>query len=226
MTKLTPCKPEVDQLTKTAVACNVCFETLGLHRTRVAHAQPRWIGADYWSSDTRVAIVMLNPGSGESRNDRMDVRFNRLLEEYGAGTRPLEDVLAHEREDMPNWGHGRFLQFYSSHLGLRLDRIAFVNVAWCATKNNVYPDPMLAECFVRHTLPLLRILQPRFVLLSGSKTRPFHAEIAAALPMARLEPMLHYAHREGAAAEAAEMARVKALLQAVDRPATQPGNPR
>jgi len=158
---------------------------------------------------------LLNPGSGESRNDRMDVRFNRLLEEYAAGTRPLEDVLAHEREDMPNWGRGRFLQFYSSHLGLRLDRIAFVNVAWCATKSNVYPDPMLAECFARHTLPLLRILQPDLLLLSGSKTRPFHAEIAAALPAARVEPMLHYAHREGATAEAAEMQRVKLILQIV-----------
>ena len=100
----------------------------------LAHAQPRWIGADYWHTRPRVAFLLLHPGSDESRNDRMDVRFNRLLEEYAAGTRPLEDVLAHEREDMPNWGRGRFLQFYSSHLGLRLDRIAFLEVAWCATK--------------------------------------------------------------------------------------------
>jgi len=215
MTKATPSNPEVEQLTRTAVACNLCFETLGVHRARVAHAQPRWIGADYWHTRPRVTFLLLNPGSGESRNDRMDVRFNRLLEEYAAGARPLEDVLAHEREDMPNWGRGRFLQFYSSHLGLRLDRIAFLNVAWCATKNNVYPDPMLAECFARHTLPLLRILRPDLLLLSGSKTRPFHAEIAAALPEARVEAMLHYAHREGAVAEAAELQRVKLILQSV-----------
>jgi hypothetical protein len=158
---------------------------------------------------------LLNPGSGEARNDRMDVRFNRLLEEYAAGTRALEDVLAHEREDMPNWGRGRFLKFYSSHLGLRLDRVAFLNVAWCATKGNVLPDRMLAECLARHTLPLLRILQPDLLLLSGSKTKTFHAEIAAALPAARIEPMMHYAHREGAAAEAAEIQRVKSILQIV-----------
>lgn len=215
MTKSTPSNPEVERLVRTAVGCNVCFETPRLSRSRVAHAQPRWIGADYWQTRPRVAFLLLNPGSGESRNDRMDVRFNRLLEEYAAGARPLEDVLAHEREDMPNWGRGRFLQFYSSHLGLRLDRIAFLNVAWCATKNNAYPDAMLAECFARHTLPLLRILQPDLLLLSGSKTRPFHAEIAAALPAARVEPMLHYAHREGAAAEAAELQRVKLILQSV-----------
>jgi hypothetical protein len=215
VTKSTPSNPEVERLTRTAVGCNVCFETLSLSRSRVAHAQPRWIGADYWHTRPRVAFLLLNPGSGESRTDRMDVRFNRLLEEYAAGTRPLEDVLAHEREDMPNWGRGRFLQFYSSHLGLRLDRIAFLNVAWCATKNNAYPDAMLAECFARHTLPLLRILQPDLLLLSGSKTRPFHAEIAAALPAARVEPMLHYAHREGAAAETAELQRAKLILQSV-----------
>lgn len=215
MTKATPSNPAVEQLVRTAIGCNVCFETLGLHRARVAHAQPRWIGADYWHTRPRVAILLLNPGSGESRNDRMDVRYNRLIEEYAAGTRPLEDVLAHEREDMPNWGRGRFLQFYSSHLGLRLDRIAFLNVAWCATSNNAYPESMLAECFARHTLPLLRILQPDLLLLSGSKTRTFHAEIAASLPAARVEPMLHYAHRGGAAADAAELQRVKMILQSV-----------
>jgi hypothetical protein len=74
---------------------------------------------------------------------------------------------------------------------------------------------MLAECFARHTLPLLRILQPDLLLLSGSKTKTFHAEIAAALPAARIEPMMHYAHREGAAAEAAEIQRVKSILQIV-----------
>lgn len=215
MTKSTPSNPDVERLARTAVACSVCFETLGLTRTRVAHAQPRWIGADYWHSRPRVAFLLLNPGSGESRNDRMDVRLNRLLEEYAAGTRPLEDVLAHEREDMPNWGRGRFLKFYSSHLGLRLDRIAFLNVAWCSTKGNVFPDKMLAECFARHTLPLLRILQPDLLLLSGPKTRSFQAEIAAVLPAARVEPMMHYAHREGAAAEAAEIQRVKLILQIV-----------
>lgn len=215
MTKSTPSNPAVEQLVRTAVGCNVCFETLNLSRSRVAHAQPRWIGTDYWHTRPRVAFLMLNPGSGESRTDRMDVRFNRLLAEYAAGARPLEVVLAHEREDMPNWGRGRFLQFYSSHLGLRLDRIAFVNVAWCATKNNAYPDAMLAECFARYTLPLLRILQPDLLLLSGAKTRPFHAEIAAALPEARVEPMLHYAHREGTAAETAELQRIKLILQIV-----------
>jgi hypothetical protein len=215
MTKATPSNPDVERLARTAVACNVCFETSGLARSRVAHAQPRWIGADYWHTQPRVAFLLLHPGSDESRKDRMDVRLNRLLEEYAAGARPLEDVLAHEREDMPNWGRGRFLQFYSSHLGLRLDRIAFLEVAWCATRNDVHPESMLAECFARHTLPLLRILQPDLLLLSGSRTRPFHAEIAAALPAARVEPMLHYAHRDGVAAEAAEMQRVKLILQIV-----------
>jgi hypothetical protein len=215
MSKAAAVTAEVEELVRQAVTCNVCFESFDLNRTTVARAQPRWIGADYWHTRPRVAFLLLNPGSGESRSDRMDVRFNRLLEEYAAGARPLEDILAHEREDMPNWGRGRFLQFYSSHLGLRLDRIAFLNMAWCATKNNAYPDAMLAECFARHTMPLLRILQPDLLLLSGSKTRPFQAEIAAALPAARVEPMLHYAHREGAAAEAAELQRVKLILQIV-----------
>jgi len=222
MTKSAPSHPDVTQLARTAVACNVCFETLGVHRPRVAHAQPRWIGADYWHSRPRVAFLLLNPGSGESRNDRADVKLNTLLEDFAAGTRLLEDVLAHQREDMHEWGHGRFLQFYSAHLGLRLDRIAFLNVAWCATKNNVYPDSMLKECFVRHTLPLLSIVQPDLLLLSGSKTRQFQAEIATALPTARVEPMLHYAHREGTAADAVELQRVKLILQSVSRSEAHP----
>ena len=217
MTKSAPSNPDVTQLARAAVACNFCFETPGLSRPRVAHAQPRWIGADYWHSRPRTAFLLLNPGSGESRNDRADVKFNTLLEDFAAGTRSLDEVLAHQREDMHEWGHGRFLRFYSAHLGLRLDRIAFLNVAWCATKSNVYPDSMLKECFGRHTLPLLRILQPDLLLLSGSKTRQFQAEIAVALPTARVEPMLHYAHREGTAADAAELQRVKLILQSASR---------
>jgi hypothetical protein len=222
MTKSAPSNPDVTQLARAAVACNFCFETLGLGRPRVAHAQPRWIGADYWQSRPRVAFLLINPGSGESRNDRADVRFNTLLEDFAAGTRTLEEVLAHQREDMHEWGRGRFLQFYSAHLGLRLDRIAFLNVAWCATKSNAYPDPMLKECFGRHTLPLLRILQPDLLLLSGSKTRQFATEITAAISTVRVEPMLHYAHREGTAADAAEMQRVKLILQSVSHSDSHP----
>ena len=71
---------------------------------------------------------------------------------------------------------------------------------------------MLRECFQRFTSRLLDILEPDTVLLSGSKTHTFAHAIKAQRPGAHIVRMLHYAHREGAAAQAAELQRVRAEL--------------
>ena len=113
---------------------------------------------------------------------------------------------------MPNWGHGRFRTFYIEGLGLRLDEIAFANIAWCATSGNRYPQLMLTECFDRFTRRLIELLSPTHVLLSGSKTHAFTSKVRAAAPKADVIEMLHYAHREGHDKEKIELDRVRASL--------------
>ena len=40
---------------------------------------------------------------------------------------------------MRDWGRKRFLRFYTDALGLKLDDVAFLNIALCSTKGNSYP---------------------------------------------------------------------------------------
>jgi hypothetical protein len=200
---------DIEPLAQRAVACNLCFETLPLTRPSVALAQPRFIGCDYWTSHPRIVVVMLNPGSGGFRRDSADTRFHMLLQEYRRKRKTLADVFAHQLDDVHNWGRGKFCQFYFEGLALRPDQVAFANVAWCATQGNKYPHRMLRNCFKHHTLPLLRLLSPGVILLSGSRVHSFRDDIAQALPCARIVSMLHYAHRESGKAERDEFRRVR-----------------
>jgi hypothetical protein len=96
-----------------------------------------------------------------------------------------------------------------------LEVLAFINIALCATKENKYPRTMLARCFALHTAALAEALRPEVVLLSGSATHSFASEFGLRLPAARVIPMLHYAHREGAYVEQQEHARVRAAIASV-----------
>lgn len=212
MTRQAPQLASVDAISHAAVACSVCFESLPISRATVALAQPRWIGPGFWGSAPKVVICSLNPGSGASRNDSADLRLQGMLNRYSKDQLEIQSLFEHQRLDMPNWGRGRFLKFYCAGLGLRLDRLAFINVAWCATRGNKYPREMLENCFHRHSLPMLQVLAPDVVLLSGSGTHRFSLAITEARPESTVISMMHYAHREGAAAESNELARIRELL--------------
>ncbi len=110
--------------TKT-VQCRVCFHRFPVESPLIDIAQPRWIGPRYWSAPLRVAIVMLNPGSGEFREDSADARSRALLSAFRDGTGSREAVLEHQARDMPYWGRGRFSSFYLSGLPLCPSKGAF-----------------------------------------------------------------------------------------------------
>ena len=212
-----------EALSAKAVKCRVCFERFDVKPALIDVAQPRWVGSKYWSTRPRIVIVMLNPGSGEARDGSADTRSLNSLKAFAQSRGSLSAVLQHQAADMPNWGRllrteegkpngHQFTTFYLKGLNLKLEEIAFANVAWCATSGNKYPSGMLSTCFERHTQPLLKLLAPDAVLLSGSATHRFAASIRPDVPDAKVIPMMHYAHREGANVEATELARVRAQL--------------
>jgi hypothetical protein len=97
-------------------------------------------------------------------------------------------------------------------LDLKLDDVALANIAWCSTMTNKYPPDMLNRCFATHTRALLADLNPDVVILTGAATRPFVKPIAEALPGALVVPTWHCSNREKRVDEAAELARIKALM--------------
>lgn len=193
---------EFESLAAEAVRCRVCFERLELQPAMIDIAQPRWVGPEYWNSKPRVAIVMLNPGSGTFRSDGADEDFRSLLHQYANGAVSLDAVMEHQSRDMENWGRGRFAGFFLNGAGFAKDDIALVNIAWCATAENLYPDRMLETCCTRYTIQLVGILSPDLVILSGNKTSEFEKTLQDVIPNARFHRTLHYAHRKGKAAEA------------------------
>ena len=207
---------DLEQLAREACRCRYCFDQLdlGLTAPTIAIAQPRWVGPRYWHSPKRILIVLLNPGSGEGRNDDADAKMYQELLEFRDRRTTLDAIFAHQAKDMPNWGRsGNFLPYYVAGLDLELDDLAFVNIAWCATAGNRYPSQMLSNCYDRFTSRLVAILSPRNVLLSGSKIPPsVYKNIRTNVPNAKLIPMMHYAHREGGLAQDEELRRVRARL--------------
>ena len=49
---------------RAAIGCRVCFERLPIQSALIDLAQPRWVGSAYRGAERRVAIVLVNPGSG------------------------------------------------------------------------------------------------------------------------------------------------------------------
>lgn len=119
--------------------------------------------------------------------------------------------MAHQRNDMENWGRGRFSRFLVAD-GLKLDDIAFMNLAWCATAENINPMQMSETCFDRFTQAALGALAPDIVVLSGSASHRFAGRIENSCTGASIVKTLHYAHREGNVAENRAMAELRILL--------------
>ena len=207
----------VESLYKTAMNCTACFFAgRGLHLPTIDLPQPRWVGPAYSTSAPRVLVVMLNPGQGDGPQLEQNLRLKTLLHQYKRGELGFTALLDFQREHMRVWGRpqGRFLPFYTNSLGLELSALSFINIALCATKENKYPPSMLKRCFATHTASIASALEPGVVLLSGSATHSFSAEFSRLLPQAEVVPMLHYAHREGAAIQSREHSRVREILAA------------
>jgi len=222
-----PSKKDFENVISAAVTCRACFADVTFKNKNgelelikpslISVAQPRWVGSRYWASTPRIAIAMLNPGSGAGRSDAKDEdspdkRSLSLIQSFASGAGLLSAVFDHQANDIPKWGGGRFVSFYLAGLNLELKNVAFANVAWCATSNNCYPPAMLNRCFDKHTGTLLRALAPNIILLSGSGTHRFARRLRSIVTGAEVIPMFHYAHRESTEAERVELSRVKRLI--------------
>jgi hypothetical protein len=214
---------ELNSLFRTAVGCSVCFQDGTLQRSFIDIAHPRLIGADYWTATPRILVLMINPGQGS--DDESHREQAKRIRAFGAGQAVLTEIFRTQRNDLGNWGKGRFLAFYCGSLGLHVDELAFANVAWCGTKGNQYPRRMLDECFRRHTAALVRLLAPNFILASGASVHPFKGLLEAVAPAARVICAPHYAHRNGGEYEEHEARRIRAELGMAGEGGPAPAGP-
>lgn len=191
-------RQSLHELALQAVRCNACFLQDGaLRRSFVDLPQPRYVGPDYAESEPRIAWLMINPGAGQP--DQANRSWRAVLLNYQHGRAGLDDVFREQRRHMPAWND--LIPFVAKH-GLSVDRLALVNVAWCATAGNSYPRHMLRRCWDAHTARWLAAVKPDVVILSGTAAHAFDADLAALLPSARRIRTFHYAHRPPDAARA------------------------
>jgi hypothetical protein len=203
---------QLENLMREAMHCRECFARYGVEEPFITFAQPRWVGPRYSAAPFRVVVLMINPGESK---DRPSARaYIPRAQAFREGKSDFRTFIGPQRHDMEGWGQGSRnpVEFYIRGLDLDMDEIAFANVAWCGTKGNKYPRPMLDHCFERFTVPLLTLLRPTAVLASGSATHAYADRVRMLLPDAATIPMLHYGHREGDAVNRAELARVRQAL--------------
>ncbi|MGO9420236.1 hypothetical protein [Roseiarcus sp.] len=173
------------EICRSAVDCDFCFKSGSLSRGFVALPQPRYVGPGYWSAPTRRLFVMINPGSGEgSEHDRALLTD---LESYKSGKIDLAEFFTRQLRCMEHWGGGRFINFFR-RIGVSLKETAIINLAWCATATNEYPDHMLNNCFGLHGRRAIYALRPTMIVACGAKAQQLGR--ASGLPFV---PAPHYA---------------------------------
>ncbi len=212
----------VDKICRAAMTCRQCFrgrrkpgEILPLNPALIDLPQPGWIGPNYWTASKKTLLLLLNPGAGKSESKRESNEFfKKILYEYREGKVGLIELLSYEKKHMEGWGtpKRRFLDFYLDGLNLDFDEIAFANIAWCADEENKHPKEMLHLCFQKHTSSLITAIVPDVILLSGSGTHSFLAQVRSIAPKAEVITMMHYAHREGKEKEKRELDDIRAKL--------------
>lgn len=206
---------KVNSIYQEATACTYCFDQRLVREGMIKMAQPRPIGRDYWKSEKRVVVVLLNPGK------RKDKEYGLILDKYKKGVTSLENLFEFQYKNMCEWGRypGHFYGFYFCKLGLSMDQVAFVNIALCETEGNKYPSKVIQKCMKKFTLPLLESLKPNIILLSGLRVQALEEEIQKHIPNAGIVKVPHYAHRKGNAYKEAELLEAKSywLIEKQDR---------
>ena len=205
---------QLETLMREAMHCRECFARFGVEEPFITFAQPRWVGPRYSAAPCCVVVLMINPG--ESKDKPSARAYIPRANAFREGKIDFHAFMEPQRHDLSSWGnkggHRNPEAFYVHGLGLELDEIALANVAWCGTKDNEYPRPMLRHCFERFTAPLLRLLNPSFVLVSGTGIHHFASQIRSIVPGVATVSMLHYGHRKGNDFTRAELTRVRQAL--------------
>lgn len=200
----------IDAMLK-ASNCNECFNlNLGIERATCNTPQPRWIGENYYSADLRIVVVLINPGGGGTESNpglKAEAALFRQFFESGN-----YELIRKYFKDSISDGE-RWLKWYRKVFCLDHNEIAQINIAWCATKENRYPRKMLNNCFKKHSINLIKALDPDIVLLSGSSTHMYAKQIKAEFTSPPIIiKTLHYAHRKSSQEENKEALRVKCLI--------------
>lgn len=165
--------------------------------------------------------MLINPGGGGSSADTAALNEEATVFRDFHRTGDYKPIRSYFERCLAR--RDKWLWRYRELFGLDHDEIAQLNIAWCATENNIYPSSMQDRCFERHTAALLRALDPHVVILSGGVSRtgseshpyehPFAGRIQALLPRAKVVPTIHYANRGSRFAKEEEARRVAKLIQ-------------
>jgi|LAHU01.1.fsa_nt_gb hypothetical protein len=201
-------------LARQVISCNACFKSLTLQRAGISLPQSFTVGSRYTNGG--VALLGINPGAGAegAYKEARRVALDRFASGNDAAIGEYWDSLA---QDSQNFWNKKHLARVRS-LGLQIESLLIGNIALCATAGNKYPKAMLRNCWSRHTEGFLKHYVPGVLVLMGSEgtVGEFLRKVKVTLPSLRAIRIAHYAHREGAAHEQAECARVRKFLGTSD----------
>lgn len=208
-----------------AAKCEKCFESGELSRgsnSILKHAQPRWIGPDYFSSNKRYCLVLINPGKvGQHSNNKIarekEENFQNILIQFREGRYPWQELTVLFCDSMTRWkgsvwkeGYAKkkqlnFAWWYFGKLGIPIKNSAIVNVFLCYSE----PRPLgfkekqkkdfFDNCYEQHTRNLLQRLDPTHLFLNKTlvSDRLFD-QIKIDLPAVNegnINVIYHYAHK-------------------------------
>jgi hypothetical protein len=160
-------------------SCRKCFNNPNITKSGkpfgvadISGPQPRWLGRNYFSSEKKICIMLINPGSGNKTPENEWAPLKKLNK---AETQELKekfwDQLMYTNEvGMPKWGAWVNLYFESLGLVEKKDEVAFMNMMLCASKGNAYNKKSLDLCFSSQSSHVLRMLSPDILIFSGAQT--------------------------------------------------------
>lgn len=159
--------------------CRKCFNNPSIIKkgqefqvADVKGPQPRWVGKNYFNSDNKICVMLINPGSGDKTPDdewaplKMLSNANSIQKKEEA----WEGLMETNKVGMPKWGAWKKLYLDALGLGERLDDISFMNRMLCASKGNSYSKKSLDLCFSSQSSKLLTMLSPDILIFSGGLT--------------------------------------------------------
>ena len=171
------------ELHQEAANCGVCFKKYKNLKNNVVvkGAQPRSIGENYFSQEIRVCLILINPGSGDTKSDGgwgdylTPFKEAETLKEREDTWDEVQNFIKREE---PKWGmiKGNWEKLYYQSLGLSKSEIAMVNIMMCAEDDNNYKsEPTLNECFFeqKKSQKIIKALKPDKIVLSGGKPIEF-----------------------------------------------------
>ena len=169
--------------------CRSCFNNSQIRKNfqpfqlaNIEGPQPRWIGKNYFESQKKICLMLINPGSGPNTPDH-EWKPLKLLNQEKSENKKIdlwEQLMEVNKRGMPQWGYWESL--YLDRFGFnereKLNKICFMNkmlcAAWYRNKEgkleNAYNPRSLENCFKLQSSSLLKILSPKNLIFSGKET--------------------------------------------------------